>query len=134
MGNTEQFGDRLKAIRKALSLSQIDFAKGLEIGRSTIANYESNQRIPPKLLLKQIAETYNINLDYLLYGIEPILQSDKIKNIKVNSNKIEYLNELCNMYHLDDESKDILNKYLTLTPTQRQLVNDFLKLISNTNI
>lgn len=60
------FGYRLKEIREDHGLTQKDLAKKLNLSQSTIAYYESNQKLPTLENAKLIAEIFNTSLDYLL--------------------------------------------------------------------
>lgn len=127
----DNIGDRIKNVRKILSIQQTEFAKEVGVSQSTISSYEKNQRNPPISVLKVIADTYNINLDYLLNNEEPILLNQKIDNIKLPSDKANFFEEFCKIYNLDDYSKKVIQEYLLLPPTQRQIVNSFLKIIKD---
>lgn len=60
--------NRIKAIRKALKLSQREFGEKLGVSRDVISNIEYN-RVPPKeLLLRHICELYNVNQHWLETG------------------------------------------------------------------
>lgn len=61
-----KFGDRLKELRKSKELTQAELAKLFSLGESTISFYESNKRTPDYELLKQIADYFNVSIDYLL--------------------------------------------------------------------
>ena len=60
------FGSRLKHIRKIRKITQSDLAKNIQVGQSTIANYENNTRFPGSVILKQISDYLEISVDYLL--------------------------------------------------------------------
>lgn len=60
--------ERLKELRKELSLNQEEFANKLKIGRSTIANYEAGTREPVASVLSLICQTWNVNEDWLRTG------------------------------------------------------------------
>lgn len=60
--------NRIKAIRKALKLSQREFGEKLGVSRDVISNIEYN-RVPPKeLLLRHICQLYNVNEHWLKTG------------------------------------------------------------------
>lgn len=59
-------GVRLRQLRTAKGLSQIDLAKRLQIANSTLSLYESNDRFPDKEMLNRIADFFNVSVDYLL--------------------------------------------------------------------
>ena len=62
----EEFSKRLIMLRKENDLSQ--FGLGLELGvsRSTIAGYEAKGRQPDIGMLINIADYFNVSLDYLV--------------------------------------------------------------------
>jgi DNA-binding XRE family transcriptional regulator len=49
-----KIGTTIKDIRHKLSLTQIEFAKLLEVGQSTISSYELNVKIPSLQVAKKI--------------------------------------------------------------------------------
>lgn len=103
--SNDNIGKRIKNVRKVLALQQTEFAKEIGISQSTISSYEKNLRNPPVSVLKQIADTYNINLDYLLNDEEPILLNEKVENLKLPSDKAKFFDEFCKVYNLDECSK-----------------------------
>jgi len=123
----KDIGKRIKKIRKNLSLSQTEFASGLNISQSAISAYEKNERIPSKNVLNQISYKYNINLEYLLNGKEPIFLSQKFLNPTIEN----ILDVLCRAYELDEDSKKIIYDYLMLPPPLRRTVNEFFNIIKN---
>lgn len=60
------FGLRLKELREAKHLSQIDVAKRLDVTRSTISCYERNTIMPRAEQLIKLAILYNTSVDYML--------------------------------------------------------------------
>lgn len=64
------FSARLKELRESRGLSQEELATALEIPRSSITNYESeeNVRLPRHERLKKMAEFFSVSVDYLLGG------------------------------------------------------------------
>lgn len=59
-------GTRIKLLRNANLLTQEELGKKLDVGKSTIANYESGYSEPEIEKLKKIADIFNVSLDYLL--------------------------------------------------------------------
>lgn len=62
----EPIGERLAALRREKGLSQAKLAKLLNLGTSTIANYELNKRTPDPATLKRLADFFDVSVDYLL--------------------------------------------------------------------
>jgi len=63
-----KFSQVLKALRKKESLKQKDLAENLNVDRSAIANYERGDRTPSLETLINIANTFEVSLDYLIKG------------------------------------------------------------------
>lgn len=63
-----KFPEVLKQLRKAKGLTQNDLARVLKVSRSTIAAYEARNNQPDFDKLVQIADYFNITIDYLLSG------------------------------------------------------------------
>lgn len=64
MKNT--LGGNIKELREAKNLTQRELAKILNIANSTLSQYESNIRIPSDDVKVQIADFFNVSIDYLL--------------------------------------------------------------------
>lgn len=62
------FSDRLETLRKSINLSQEELAKILNINRTSIVHYENKNsgRIPKLDTLEQIADFFEVSIDYLL--------------------------------------------------------------------
>jgi len=71
-------GDRLKKIRKEKNLRQIDLASSLGLAQTTIANYEQGTRFPNEKTLSQIADFFNVSLDYLLGRSDTLVNNEDI--------------------------------------------------------
>lgn len=59
-------GERLKKLRLEKGVSQTDLAKQFNIARSTLSQYESNQRTPSDEIKIKLSEYFNVSTDYLL--------------------------------------------------------------------
>jgi len=57
---------RLKSIRKARNINQVDIAEFLNCKQNTYQQYESGKRQIPLDLLKKLSFFYNTSIDYLL--------------------------------------------------------------------
>ena len=60
------FGDVLKSLREDMHLSQRQLADNLKVAYSTIGMYESGQREPSYEMLENIADYFNVDMNYLL--------------------------------------------------------------------
>ena len=61
-----KIGDRIKTLREAKGLQQLELCAILDIEQSTLANYESGRRIPNDEIKIKIANYFDVSLDYLL--------------------------------------------------------------------
>ncbi|MBO3418098.1 S24 family peptidase, partial [Clostridium perfringens] len=81
--------------RKDNKISQEDFAKQLEIARSTLSYYERAKSEPPIYTLVKMSEVMNCSIDELLGTTKAITNSDEEKfSYNELTEKIYYLNEL----------------------------------------
>lgn len=59
-------GERLKKARNDKGLTQIEAAKKLGVTNGALSGYERNYRDPDTNMLKEMAELYEVSLDYLV--------------------------------------------------------------------
>lgn len=60
------FGTRLKELRKENNLTQTELGKKINVSASTIGMYERENRKPTPETLNQIADYFEVTVDYLL--------------------------------------------------------------------
>lgn len=72
-------GENLKSAREKLRISAIALSERFNIPYRTYISYERNERNIPHDKLAQIVQSYNLNLDYIYYGVGAIFKnSDEI--------------------------------------------------------
>lgn len=76
-------GIRLKKIRKALFLSQEQFAKEIGLSRGSIASVEADCNKFSQEVLCKLILTFNININYLLVGQGNMFIENEYKNINL---------------------------------------------------
>lgn len=62
-----EFKDIIKKLRTEKNMSQAELASELNISNSSVAMWEIGKRYPSKELYEQIADLFNVDIDYL-YG------------------------------------------------------------------
>lgn len=95
------FGERLKELREKAGLTQEQLAIRVRTGKSSIAMYETQGRIPSPAVLLKLSGTLHVSTDYLLGAdkvrrldvsgltekeidlIEQLVQSMREKNVKI---------------------------------------------------
>lgn len=66
----QSFANTLKQLRTERNLSQQQMAELLYVDRSTVAKWETGNRMPDTLLLSRIAECLDIDMQVLLANVE----------------------------------------------------------------
>lgn len=62
-----ELGPRIKSLREAAGLTQIELSKILKISNTTLSQYETGARVPGDEIKSAIADHFGVTLDYL-YG------------------------------------------------------------------
>lgn len=108
--------ERLKSIRKSLSMTQKDFGAELGVSRDTYASYESGRVIPNNTFIQLMCSKFNVNEEWLRTG-------DGEMFIKT---KRTTLDELTASYNLNDKEKAIIQAFLDLSPQGRAGVLEYV--------
>lgn len=74
--DSESIGDRLKVIRKFLELNQDEISKKLQVTNQTLSRYENGIRFPDSHFLQNFGRLYQVNANWLLYGIGDMFIKD----------------------------------------------------------
>lgn len=59
-------GSRIQELREEKNISRKSLAQVLEISYSAMSKYETNERFPEKEMLVQLADYFNVSIDYLI--------------------------------------------------------------------
>ena len=60
--------ERIKKLRKALDLTQQEFASRIGSVQNTITGYETGRRVPSNQVITLICKTFNVNETWLRNG------------------------------------------------------------------
>jgi transcriptional regulator with XRE-family HTH domain len=98
-GGIMHIGNKIKIVRKANKLTQIEFAKKLKISRSSLIYYEKGERTPPVDLLLNISKLFNVSMGNLV---------DKSSDYSVSKEEMESLSEsgLVQSYEVSQKSSE----------------------------
>lgn len=102
------FGSRLRGLRKEAGLTQEELAYRLEVTRSTVANWERGLRSPSPETMRKLALLFNVSSDYL-YGRTSqrrraeVSPASEIDLSKLNNDGIRMLTDIYRLL-LQDES------------------------------
>ncbi|MBR7084164.1 MAG: helix-turn-helix transcriptional regulator [Oscillospiraceae bacterium] len=61
-----EFGERLKKLRKKAGLTQQQLANKIWVSKAAISNYELYERNPSPEILMKLARAFHVSTDYLL--------------------------------------------------------------------
>lgn len=91
--------ERIAALRRALGLTQQQFASGIGIKRGTVSNYEIGRNTPTETVLQMICMAYGVRRQWLDSGegemFEERSRLDQIRDISE-----EYLRDESNSFRL----------------------------------
>ncbi|UVY49582.1 MAG: helix-turn-helix domain protein [Bacteriophage sp.] len=81
-GGVIHMNERLKKLRKALDLTQQEFADRIGIKRNSFANYETGRNTPIDAIIISICREFNVSEDWLRDGIgDMFLPTDRNADI-----------------------------------------------------
>jgi transcriptional regulator with XRE-family HTH domain len=109
---------RIKDIRLALGLTQIQFANRLGIRQSSLSAIENGiTETVDERNIRIICKEFSVNEDWLRYGDGEMFRNEE--------NMLKLL--AANMDSLDELDKKIIIEYLKLAPKQRAIMKDFIR-------
>lgn len=74
--------DRIQYLRKARDISQEGLADQLGVSRQAVSKWESEQSMPDLDKIISMSDYFAVTTDYLLKGIEPVVQKEEEQSIK----------------------------------------------------
>lgn len=105
------FATRFRELRKTHDLTQERIAIDLSVSKSTIAMWETSKRIPSYEKLEEIADYFNVDMNFLL-GKQAVNTFDSFTLQEI---------ELLNKYRLaDEQTKEMINRILLFTYIQEK--------------
>ena len=124
------FSKRLKELRLNNGLTQKELAKAIEVGRTTISEYESGKIVPKQDNLVKLASFLGVSVDYLT-GVSDDrklnYENDKNrKSINVDHHILACLSKI-NERKVNDPNIDIVYKDRVLSPNQIELIREELR-------
>ena len=110
-------GNRIKRVRRALDLTQTEFASRLGLTQNTVTRYETGDRNPSTAVLSLIIKAYDVNEEWLRNG----------EGEMFNPAPTDVLDRLAREYKLSNAAYIVVEKFVNLHPEKRnELINFFL--------
>jgi transcriptional regulator with XRE-family HTH domain len=104
MANMSTFASRLKKLRTAAGMSQAELATVLKLSPSYVGMCEQGRRVPSTDVLADIADVFNVDVDYLLG------RSDQTTVLDPSRLTPAMIVKDGEAYYLDDEAREIANR------------------------
>lgn len=108
---------RLKQIRKALNLTQQEFADRLKIKRNTVATYEAGKSNPSDAAVSLICREFNVNEEWLRTGVGEMFKAAPSSA----------LDALAEEYKLSTASYVMIEKFVNLRPEAQETIFSYLR-------
>lgn len=108
-------GERIKALRKALKLTQQKFADRLHVPRSNLASYEIGKNALTPTAANLICATFGVSKEWLLTGEGEMFSPEAPE-------PVDHLGELMAQYHVIPEARVLIEKFLELEPKYQEAV------------
>lgn len=112
------FVDRIKELRKSLHYTQSEMAERLNVSQGTIASWENGLRIPEIQRILEIAEEFNVSIDYL-FGREKT--KEKQNQVQLTDQEMALLDAYRS---LNEFGKGNLSGYITALTANADYVQD----------
>jgi len=114
----KNFGNRIKALRRKMNLTQEELAERLNVSYQTISKWETNASLPDITMFPILANFFNVTTDELL-GVdlakkqakidEILAEFDRLSNLGKEKEKFEFI---CRAYRAYPNDERILRKYI----------------------
>ena len=114
--------ERIKKLRKALELTQQEFADKIGTKRNTVANYETNRNEPSNSVISLICREFCVNEQWLRTG-----EGEMFISIPSDT-----LDRLAHEYDLSRRGMAIIEKFLDLKPDIQEAIADYIEKVAAT--
>ena len=118
-----EFKDRIKELRKAKGLTQLEFADALKVSRNNIAGYETGRTDPSASAISLICKTFSVSETWLRTGEGSMYTEDREEK-----QSVAFMRDA-----LSSESKDFRKRFISalaeLNSDEWNLVEKIVKII-----
>lgn len=112
-------GERVRELRKFLNLTLEKFGKSLGVGKTAISKIENNERKLTEQMILSICREFRVDYFWLTEGKgEMFIETPE-----------SVVDEIAEDYDLDDIDKKMLEKYLSLSKEERNVIKSYFKSI-----
>lgn len=104
--------NRINQLRKMLNLTQRDFGKRIFLSQNQVSSIEKGHRNATDRVLSDICKEFNVNIDWLKNGFEPIF-NDVLEDLPIT-----------------DEAKELAKIYSTLNTEQQNIIKSMINALT----
>lgn len=122
---TNTFGNRLKNLRSEKRITGEELGKILNVTKVAVSNWESDRRFPDQDTLKNIADYFDVSVDYLL------CRSDARNTINDKFNTSNTTFDIIENSDANKKVKELMKKIYSLNDDDRNAIE---KIIDNAYI
>jgi len=108
---------RIKELRTHLGLSQKEFSQKVQIGQSTLAMFETGDRVPKDIHISQICSAFNVNEKWLRNGVGEMFDAPSTFS----------LDEYAKANGLTERDHVIIREFMALEPSAKDAVYNMLE-------
>lgn len=112
------FPERLKNLRKNKKITQEELGKRINVTKVSVSGYENGNRMPDTETLQNIADYFNVSIDYLLGRSENKIAEDEESSQPVHNNSLDELNQLIQEHGIEQFGFFDIDKWKKLGPEQ----------------
>lgn len=116
-----KFNERLKQLRQQEGLTQRELAKSIEVGRTTISEYESGKIVPKQEGLLKLANYFNVSVDYLT-GV-----SDEPATRRSNEHELDKLLNTLDYILMNEYDSPVRYEGVILNTYEKLMISQFLE-------
>jgi transcriptional regulator with XRE-family HTH domain len=124
----ETIGERIRRLRKEKDISQEQLGKMVNVGKTTISNYETNYSSPDTETLKKLAECFGVSVDYLLGRTDIRNPADEIADAVKEEPELA---DFWSMLRQREDLKILFKQTKKLNPKEIQQIIRIIKAIED---
>jgi transcriptional regulator with XRE-family HTH domain len=113
---------RVITLRTTLNLNQDEFGSKIGVTKYSVSSYENGKRKLTDRNINDICREFNVNEDWLRYGI----------NEMFSPNGDEEIEALGRKYNLDSQSKAFIKEFSKLNELEKKVIFDVFMRIART--
>ncbi len=124
------YGEIIRKLRKKHKMTQSELAEKIDLGKTSVSNYETGYSMPSAQILEVISEVFNMSLvEFLTYDNEDAIRNLKLPRVAqpINDTLIPYLKS-ANIRQDIIDSKNYMDSYITLPGFMTEKGSEYLSI------